>query len=378
MDNTLQKLGKEDLQNLMERYYAGENVSRLIKEYHLSVSPSKLYTLFPPEVFNEYHCEYCDEPLVMNRKSKTWQNGWKNKSDLYCPLCGHRPFVSHCNCRNCQEKELRIINEKREQIKEAYSRSVEAVDFEVLSFVDKVFLGTLCRALLKEDLHEIAPLNGSQVVLTPTENLNRKLYLSLIHQRCIVVNPYSPLHAFVDDESFPRNFDLTQVSYYLNLKFPANKTALITDILKPKYYTPEKVDEALALWKEIAVAECIEYLLYQFNKVRLPFENPGEKTYKMFELLLEDFSVSQIYCIIYKQIAEATRLYMEKGITKRHAANSVIGGCMRFAERAKINGWNLFSYNRIRELPSSELSQFYFYQVLKIGERGFREPPVNI
>lgn len=127
------------------------------------------------------------------------------------------------------------------------------------------------------------------------------------------------------------------MTYFLNLVFPKNKQDLFTEILNPSYYSADYADEALELWKEIAVAECIEYLQYQLDKVNFEF-TPGEKTYKTFEIILNDFSVSQIYGIIWRSVADASKLYLEKGISKKHAANSVIGACERYAERAKING----------------------------------------
>ncbi len=50
----------------MQRYYAGESVSELTKEYGISVHSSELYKLFSPEVFPNYICEYCAEPLVIS------------------------------------------------------------------------------------------------------------------------------------------------------------------------------------------------------------------------------------------------------------------------------------------------------------------------
>ena len=156
-----------------------------------------------------------------------------------------------------------------------------------------------------------------------------------------------------------------------------NKQDLFTEILNPSYYSADYADEALELWKEIAVAECIEYLQYQLDKVNFEF-TPGEKTYKTFEIILNDFSVSQIYGIIWRSVADASKLYLEKGISKKHAANSVIGACERYAERAKINGWDLTQYNRIKDIPQSTLSLFYFNRVLRIGDMGFRVPPTIV
>ena len=137
----------------------------------------------------------------------------------------------------------------------------------LFTFENKVFLGAICRALLKENLYEIAPFSNSEVILTPTDILRKKLYSSLIHNQVIAVSPQSPLDAFdIDSEDFPNIFYIYRVTYFLNLIFPANKQDLFTEILDPSYYCPENADEAVMLWKEIAVAECIEYLHCRFVK----------------------------------------------------------------------------------------------------------------
>lgn len=375
MEGELDHLSTDEIQDLMRRYYEGEAASKLIKEYNIPIKPSALYKAFPPQAFEDYTCEYCGEPLVLDRLSKTMKNIPRYERELYCPICGHKPYQSYCRCENCVDREKERQSQQLEQIQAAYSRERTPADFTAFSFRDKVFLGALCRALLRENLHEIDPYAGSEVVLAPTNDLCHDLYSSLIHKQAIAVSPTSPLEAFdVGSEDFPNTFYTYKVTYYLNLLFPPNKKDLFTEILNPNYYSADYAEEAFVLWKEIAVAECIEYLLYQLDKVGFEF-SPGDKTYKTFEIILNDFSVSQTYGVIWKAVADASKLYLEKGISKKHAANTVIGACERYAERAKLNGWDLTQYNRIKDVPQSVLSTFFFNRVLAIGEQGFRVPP---
>lgn len=90
------------------------------------------------------------------------------------------------------------------------------------------------------------------------------------------------------------------------------------------------------IWKEIALAECIQYLKYQMEKVNFNF-NPGEKTISIFDDFSNDFSTSQVYGIIYKGITSSTRYFQEHKVSRQLAANSVIGACQRYAEKAIIN-----------------------------------------
>lgn len=378
MYKDLNHLADAEIETLMERYYNGETVSKLIKEYQLAVRSSELYKLFPPEVREDDVCEYCDEYLVRDRLSKNAASWAQSDSDWYCPICNHKPYAHRCRCENCIEEELAMQEFRKKRIEYVYSQNKIPVEFSSLTFEQKVYLGALCRALCKENLFEIKPYSGSKAVLAPTNDLCVQLYKELSRNEIIAVSPTSPVEAFnVDSNDFPNVYYIYRVTYYLNLVFPCDKQDLFTEILNPTYYSAEHEEDALILWKKVAVAECIEYLEYQLNKVGFEF-TPGEKTYKTFEILLDDFSVSQIYGIIWKAVADASKLYLERGITKNHAANSVIGACERYGERAKLNGWNLTAYNRIRDLPQSALSSFFFNRVLGIGDMGFTVPPTIV
>ena len=374
MHEELRHLTAEKIKELRQRYYRGEKTSSLIEEYGIAVHPNNLYKSFPPEEVEEY-CEYCGTQFVRDCVSKSAYR-WRKDDDIYCPMCRHKPHTS-CKCASCVRKERQLEEDRRQQIEALYSHGSNRVNFTELSFEQKAFLGALCRALLKEDLSEIKPYIGSNTILAPTDKLCREIYETLIQSGVITVSPSSPLTAFGPaNGNFPNVYDVLQVTYRLNLADDTNKGELFDEILNPTYYCVSYEDEALKLWKKIAVSECLEYLELQLKKVGFPF-NPGEKTYKMFDILLDDFSVSQIYGIIWRAVADASKLYLERerGMTRKHAANTVIGTCERYAARAKANGWTLNEYNRPLELPQSELSSFYYNRVLGIGDKGFKKPP---
>ncbi len=380
MFKDLKHLSEKEVSHLMNRYYSGEATSTLLKEYQLSIPASQLYKFFPPEIFPDEMCDYCPVALVRDRLPRSASPWLHKKNRKYCIFCHHVQNDPNCRCTNCVQKEARLKEKQRQEIEAWYSKDRTPVDFSDLSFEQKVFLGALCRGLCDESLFQIKPLVGANVRLTPSKDLSMQLYLSLRNSGIITISPTTPIEAFdVNDESFPspESSIINMVTYNLNLHFAPDKQGLFNQILNPTYYSEQHKNEALRLWKKIAVGECIEYLIYQLHEIRFDF-TPGEKTVQTFELLLNDFSVSQIYGIIWKEVKHASALYLARKLTKIHAANSVISGCARYGERAKVNGWNLTEYNRPYDLPQSELSAFFFYKVLGIGEKGFKTPPSNV
>ena len=377
MYTDLSHLTDDKVNELIERYYRGEAAKKLIAEFTLDVRSSDLYKLFPAKVFPEYQCEYCGSILVASRPSKTMAKEPFYKKSLYCSFCGHKPYAS-CNCENCKDAATEQLNERLQNISDSFGEPTRRVEFHNLTFTEKVYLGSLCRAYLRENMFEIGPVKEKNVVLAPSERLRLEIYHALLHANAMAVSPSSSIDAFIfDEENWPQKYYTYQVTYNLNLVLPTNIKDIPSELLYPTYYSSDHQEEALDLWRKIAVDECVEYLQYNLDKVSFDF-SPGDKTYTTFAILLKDFSVSQIYGIIWKAVADASKMYLEKSLSKRHAANTVIGACERYAERAISSHWDLTRYGRIRDLPQSILSEFFFNRVLGIGETGFDMPPAIV
>ena len=131
-------------------------------------------------------------------------------------------------------------------------------------------------------------------------------------------------------------------------------------------------DELLELITEISLMECLAFLEYNLEEHNLSFQ-PGEKTKVLFTQLLESYSVSQIYIFIWRACKDAAAYYMKGGISKKQAANSVVGSIQRQYERAIGNNWTIGSFKRNYKLPQSILSQVVFNFMLRTDDGGFNQ-----
>lgn len=386
----LRHLTMLQIESLMNKYYNGVKASDIIKEYNIDTTSSKLYTLFPPIICEDIICPVCNEPMYKERDSKS-SYSW-NKKKPFCAICGHTDEII-CKCNYCiaerekvrklnEERKVRILQEKREKIKKVYDLNIVPVNYSELNFREKVFLGALLRTSLSEDMEVILPLNDAERELAPTIGYIKEILSYLIGRGVISVDSNSSIDAFLDsseekDIEFPNVYYITMVKYRINIVGDEEIKNILSKIINPKSFSDADKEDALNIWKEIALEECIEYFEYQMKSVRFDF-NIGEKTIAIFKDLLENFSVSQIYGIIYKSVANATKYYQESSVSKKQAANSVIGGCQRYAERAMINNWELAKYSRIKELPQSMISEFFFDRVIGVGSLGFNMPPSEL
>lgn len=390
----LSHLTKEQVTDLISRYYGTGRVKDLIAEFNLNVQPGKLYKLFPAQEHPNYLCPNCGTVMVTNAVSKT-RHSSLTVNDLYCTYCGHVNNPSKlCHCDFCEDSRIaaeerriealqRVHEEKQKKlilIKESYNDSAnDSRSFESLTFRQKVYLGSICKAMLVENYDckkQIQPFIEEDRThpLAPNNNLLKLMVSELVANDILIVSSYSPLDAFVDDIDFPNSYYINRVWYIVNLEFDKDLDETFNKILNPTYYDESCKDIAFNMWREIAKAECFNYLSFRLNAVGFDTEF-GKKTNLIIEELLNHFGVSQIYAIIWKEVASASMSYLEKKYNRNHAKNIAINGLERYGEKALANGWELQRYSRSKDVPQSIYSEFFFNKVLKIAELGFDIPP---
>ncbi|WP_421794861.1 hypothetical protein [Haliscomenobacter sp.] len=380
IDPRIQHLNAEQLNELIKRYYSGENINTLIKEYNVNTSASNLYKIFPP-IELEAICPYCDVFLLAQYPSKSsYQGALKIGA---CPNCNHKND-QRCNCRNCRDIEEKnqkiILQQKKDQIAIHLSLNQhEPIDLGDLSFEQRVYLGTIIRDGMTEDFKLIKPFQLFQCKLTPDETFTQEIVHNLSSEtRVLVVHPESNPESIVDLDSETGSFSYYtyQVSWSPNV-YDELLTGLevYNRLMNPDFIEIHDLHNGYRLWEKVATYECIEYLKNSIDSTFKMDYTVGEKTILTIKDLLKDYSVSQIYGIIYKATNEALRFHAEKKVTKLHAINSIIGSCRSYAERATSNGWELQKYHRLKSLPQSCISKFLYERVLRIGDNGFYHKP---
>lgn len=367
MYTSLNHLSMDEIIKIKNRYYQGDSVYRLLGEYNLSIAPSQFYKHLPAEQIEDYGCSKCRVNLVRDAAPRSNQKQIADPTQYYCPICGRKPYIDNHGWLSYPLLSDDEIAEKQSQIKSYYERKLKPIAFDSLPLTAKIYLAALCCVRLDKDQQTILPIFGSQIVLASTHNIRKNLYSRLIKSGAITVNSESQLDAFdLDARSFPRKYDKEKVSYKLNLISPDSSKSILETLKKADFPYDIEGNEILELWQEIAIGECITYLQYRLDKIGFPF-SPGEKTHLVFKQLLKNFSVSQIYYIIWCKVNDASRWYLEGGVSKQHAANSVIGACLHYGENAAIYERELPQYRRPADCPRSILTLFFYNKILNLG-----------
>lgn len=373
---SLKHLSEDDIRELIQKYYEGKPVQKLKKTYEI-ISSVALKQLLPEKIINE-KCIYCD--VFYNER---WHFRTEDSNAPYCTICKHCK-KDFCTCKNCKKKlrELKEVEEikKRELIRSTYNeKNYERFPEIDLTLEDKLYLSVLLRGGLNESLTLITPLAQIKERLTSTSSFTIELVKTLTGKNIIIPHPNSEISSFVEEDNFPNIFYAELVVYRLNIDpFDTHYHNMIQRLLYPsKEHFESNGIFCYEMWKKISLNESLEYLLYSMNKVGFDF-NPGKKTIKLFEHLLGHYSVAQLYSLIYRGVANSTKLYLEKKLPKKHAANTVITYCETQGERALAEGWTVTKYRRNYDLPESIISKVFFTAILKIAHLGFDEKPSKL
>lgn len=379
MKEKLSHLSEKQINELIERYYNKEKVSDLIAEYNLDIRPNQLVKHFPPEIL-EIECKHCGNNLIRARVSR--DNSHWHSIPEFCYKCGHIN-VDFCSCDNCRISDMNY-QEESEREKQNFIDiwltyyDDEKIDIKDLSFTDKIYLGAFLREGLSEDYNYIKPIEEFINPLAPTSEFRSKIIDRLVEIDAIHVhkNTDPDLIEIVDYDKGSYKYYTYKVLWALNIKKgELNKVPLIESIINPNDLIESDYEEAFLLWKKIALYESLEYFEHSTSNILGIDYKIGEKTRTVISDLVNDYSVSQIYGILYKSTNNALRFQVEKEVSMRHASNTIVGNAQSFGERAKVNKWELQKYNRIKNCPQSALSKFFFERVIKIGYDGFNEVP---
>lgn len=387
----LAHLTEQQIEALVARYYEGAKSSDLVAEFGIDARASELIKLFPPRVRNDIQCPHCAVSLWQPLRSKS-----AGTAPLpYCPACKHEHTEGtyrRCNCGGCRrrvaEVEAALAATKRGLIEQCYPPVDEWDDPNVdhlvgqLTLRDVVFLSALYRNAHTEVDGTAGPPYAKERPLSPSTDLTKAMLGHLSKRGLIRVSAASPLDCFQFDDELTRvtAHYIFKVRYRLLPMLPANLIGEAMhgiDILADDGYWQSQdtyPDDALALWKELALHECLETFEHQgqLHNLQPP---TGEKTIVTFQVLLTDLSVAQVYNIVWSAARNAAAYYQRGGVSKPQASNSMVGRCRTHADKAKVDGWTIKPYGLNYERPRSELSHVLHDVFLKIGEEGFTAKP---
>lgn len=323
------------------------------------------------EAFTDsYVCSDCKVPYIFSSRFdyKLRGNGSKSWKCSKCLLAEEERKEQE---RINRQKQFRRIVEEKYKIKNRVP-----ADTGLLSFEEAVFLLAFIRLYAAEDYSFARPVSSARDRLAPTDNYCRLIVETLFKRKLILVDPGSPVEAFCGEqaERFYIYEVMWKLPYGILSEDPRDFAIELEAYIRLNLWPERWHDESICLWRNVALSECLQYLNFSLQEHGFNF-SPGDKTISVLNNLLNDYSTSQIFNIIWRSVKDAAAYYVREHVPRIQAANFAIGAMQRFGDKAKAEGWIIRPYSRPWLIPQTEVSFVLYNTALKIGDLGFMHVP---
>ncbi|MDP5239040.1 hypothetical protein Q9Q94_05830 [Uliginosibacterium sp. 31-16] len=371
----LEHLDATALQDLIDRYYAGENVAVLLQKFNVACCPRDLWRHFPPSEAGR-DCPVCSEPLVVPRLSRTGTRG-KITLPARCTTCLHVETL-HCACSACsaarrvadQAKELKVREAIANFCANRWSYTPLKITPDQMSAEAAIALLSLVRCGGWLNDSSVGAIRNSVIPFAPQgADFPRQLLDVLLEYGLVAPQPNSPAGTFVATGE-DQGWEMESAHWELLFPDPPDFIRQLECLAASSSWPEAWLADCHLVWKKLAAAECWEFCKYSVQQRDLPM--PGATALSaLIENLLQDYSVSQCYQLIWASAADATDYRARKRITAQHAANYLIGACQRRADRSRAEDWPIKGFKRNFELGRTQVSHVLHDVFLTHGEAGF-------
>lgn len=305
-------------------------------------------------------CRLCEEPYHFGTRVHYQKR--RRYVDTVCQKC------SEAARKNIADQKRNILTQFRE-VAEKDTHETTALDLK-----STIYLLAIIHAMSNEDLTAIDPLNDyPDYTLSPDPVFDRYILRYLIDNHLLLINSDSSPEAveLAADGTASISFAMSTFDFALNQHEMSKfiHDFLDTEALQNIKHTAEFIE----LCEEVQLQECLAFLKVKLEEHQFDF-SPGKKTQHTLRQCLKSFSVAQTYNFIWRAARDAAAYYMRSYVSKRQAANTVVGSISRSLEQALANDWYVKAFNRNYDLPQSSLSHIIFNVMLGTDDGGFKLP----
>lgn len=340
---------------LLDFYARGMKQPDLIEKYNLTKARRNSPVTWLPDPLMPGCCSECEGGL-----RGEWEKPHKSESyepkiiNARCLMCDHLQ-EGDCDCEFClQMKDIQSEADKKEKQRR--------IDIKLDNLSSPIFAESVEFTLLKayaeqsthEDLTYISPTSYSHEEFSPNPSRHRDYRQSLMS----FMFPFFPLDAFDLLEDGRLAWDGERCYHKIKTQKDFNNPAMALQILT---FGAEEFNDFLL---KIMVDECTNYLSLQKSRYRYDTEY-GEKTEKVFEELLQKYTIAQIFSIIWTGCKNAANFRAQGPISFESAGKSCITFAKNYADRAEEKGWTINPYFRGEGKSQSVLCRVIMRDMLR-------------
>ncbi|APX92573.1 hypothetical protein BWR19_06235 [Halomonas sp. 1513] len=323
-------------------------------------------------------CTHCDTYFLLTKRT-----------DATVPHHRLVPSVEGWICPGCVAEEVAVARDfARHKAEVSKSRALELKSMCWEADVrHQIFLLALLKHSGDEFLERVNPLSQNKLdLLASAQEVSFTVVRELLQAGLIAIDPNSPEGAyFINDDGEFRIYlepSAWQITTFLDNESAEkgesgiNGAALYVTLdrhVSSEQFLRENSEEIEKLAWEQVLDEALAYLKYALMERGLP-QRFGEMTHHVLRKALEEYSLAQVYRMIWQAARNASDYLVRNRTPKQQAANTVPRSIDGYLERARANDWEVSPFRRNYDFPQSVLSRVIFNQILKTDDGGFNIP----
>jgi len=360
------------IKSIIERYYSGDKIEFIIKDYQLPDYFSVNSFSYFPFVLNEKSCKLCHTQLTrcfLERSDKKTQ-----LSKAFCQFCISESFIYSATEKSYEEMYNKICMEDLAIKKFIKKQNITGKTYDIgaITLNDVLHITALIDAAKKIDNNVIYGLNNKPL-LAPS--LNDNIFDSLINKDIIFYHKKYNRHSFLFINGEIRNINNFEVNWEIHLPEDFESIELFNIFTSGTLCIKLWAHEIHEEWIAIARGECLEYFVLMTQQYQFKIDMTTELISTITKIL-SHFSTSQCF----KLIQDSCRAANKNKIASKNQLGELSFVILRdTADHHLSNNINILNLNRPADIPRSRLSMVLFNYFLKFeGDAAFYEVPKDI
>lgn len=215
--------------------------------------------------------------------------------------------------------------------------------------------------------------------ISPTKTFDEEILDRLKARGLVAVSPESEPEAFEFYDDSIVGYDTEKVLWQLLPDVPADERPSFVRQVEERLGRREYKnwhDEWPRLWKQIAVAECLQFLVCTLDDCGYSY-TPEAEASDLFGSLIDNYSLAQVF----RQIDKATRDFADFARQQRWPmrAGRAVGQLRGNVAYYHSQGWEIYAFRYRPMSPArSAISKVFFDTVLGVGEDYFFQVPKDV
>jgi hypothetical protein len=243
-----------------------------------------------------------------------------------------------------------------------------------LSLKDALYVMVLIRSSTTISNHgHVGPITRVPPLAPAHRADNEVIFIHYLYEKQLVIfsiDTDASAFTVVNDEI--KAFDVKAVKWKVLLENFEDSLLQLNQIITSSTWPLRWRHDVKAVWLEIAISECVEYLQYLADERAFKIEVTDDLQ-NHFLTLLRDHSVSQCFGLIREAVREVSDRVVKNTIARADAGKTIMKYCFQCRKKLVYQ-----EASRPYMIPQSQLSYVFHYEFLKIGETGFTAVPHDL